>query len=206
MKDFSLSEKVQKVIHFMSDKEFESVTQNAPYFHMGATITDSILQSGINYRNVVYPRVKKILLNYPNFRTTCDFIILFQSIPLNQIIDWNGTRKVDLIKKLSWYFYNESIQNENDLSKWLNNSENIRKLLEINGIGNKTVDYLKILTGQQSVAIDRHLFKFLELAGITARKYEEAESVYKETAKILNYSLYELDRKIWIYMSNQNLN
>ena len=43
------------------------------YCHMGATITDTILQAGVKYATVVVPRVKNILEKYPEAKTTSDF-------------------------------------------------------------------------------------------------------------------------------------
>lgn len=39
------------------------------YNHMGATITEMILQAGIDYRSVVVPRVQNILRRYPEAAT-----------------------------------------------------------------------------------------------------------------------------------------
>ena len=45
----------------------------AGYCHMGATLTDTVLQAGLNYRSVVLPRVSRILDLYPNAKTTTSF-------------------------------------------------------------------------------------------------------------------------------------
>jgi thermostable 8-oxoguanine DNA glycosylase len=74
-------------------------------------------------------------------------------------------------------------------------------LRQINGIGPKTIDYLKMLSGVQAIAIDRHLFSFLELAGILNRSYNEANLIYSKASELLGISKYELDRKVWLYMS-----
>jgi hypothetical protein len=41
------------------------VSSGLPYGHMGATLTDAVLQSGISYETVVLPRVERILRDYP---------------------------------------------------------------------------------------------------------------------------------------------
>ena len=104
-----LEQKVLQLAHYIESKHFEPITQRTPYFHMGATITDSILQAGINYENVVYPRIYKLLSLFPEYKTTSDFIILMQTIPLRELIVWNNERKLDLIKQLSWILYNIGI-------------------------------------------------------------------------------------------------
>lgn len=188
---------------FIRKKEFEPVTQRIPYYHMGATITDSILQAGLNYRHVVYPRVLSLLTKYPNYRTTCDFIILMQVFPLSELIDWKNEKKLQRIIDLSKFFFDNGIENEDNLSLWLGNVENLGQLKKINGVGAKTVDYLKMLSGNQALAIDRHLFAFLELAGIFYRTYQEANTIYSKASELLGLNKYELDRQVWLYMSEK---
>jgi len=186
---------------FKNENEFDPVTQRTPYHHMGATITDAILQSGLNYQHVVYPRVATLLSKFSEYKTTCDFIILFKTIPLRELLNWKNQIKLDRITRLSWFLFENGVENENQLSIWLNSNEHIDNLSEINGIGPKTIDYLKMLSGKQSIPIDRHLFKFLELAGVIVKTYKEANSIYCKAAEKLNINQYELDKKIWLYMS-----
>lgn len=195
----------EQLANFIRQKEFEPITQRTPYYHMGATITDSILQAGLNYRYVVYPRVLKLLTKFSDYRTTCDFIILMQVVPLMELVDWKNERKLQCISDLSWYLFNNGIENENQLALWLDADKNINQLRKINGVGPKTVDYLKMLSGNQAIAIDRHLFAFLELAGIFNRTYLEASLIYNQASELLGMSKYELDRKVWLYMSKSHI-
>lgn len=59
-----------------------------------------------------------------------------------------------------------------------------------------------MLSGNQAIAIDRHLFAFLRLAGIITNSYSDASVLYKKAADILSLSAFELDRQIWRYMSD----
>ena len=199
--------KAEKLIQYIAKTEhnFVPVTQRTPYNHMGATIVDGILQAGLNYKTVVYPRVKKLLITYPEYKTTCDFLILIQTIPLNKLINWNNVVKINRITELSWFLYNNSVETEADLGIGLRNKKNKDKLLNINGIGNKTVDYLTMLSGKPAIAIDRHMFKYLEYAGVIVKSYEEANKIYSYVANQLNMTFYELDKKIWTYMSNLSI-
>jgi hypothetical protein len=88
----------------ISSKYLSSIPQRKPYYHMGATIIDSILQAGMNYQYVVYPRVNKLLQDFPNYTTTCDFIILMQVVPLFDLINWKNKNKLYLIEQLAWLF------------------------------------------------------------------------------------------------------
>jgi hypothetical protein len=58
-----------------------------------------------------------------------------------------------------------------------------------------------MLSGTQAIPIDRHLFKFLELAGICTDKYDYANRLYSNAAETLNIRKTELDSKIWNYMA-----
>lgn len=48
-------------------------TRNLTNNNMGATIIDGILQAGLNYKNVVKPRVDKFKNEYRNVKTTSEF-------------------------------------------------------------------------------------------------------------------------------------
>ena len=52
------------------------------YDHMGATISDSILQAGTKYETVVRPRINRIRQTYPEVKTTSSFRNLLNAIPV----------------------------------------------------------------------------------------------------------------------------
>jgi len=201
MFETELSQSTKNLVAFIRQKEFEPITQRTPYYHMGATIVDSILQAGLNYRYVVYPRVLKLLTEFPEYKTTCDFIILMQVVSLEELVNWKNEKKIQRIRDLSWFFFNNAIENEEQLATWLSIDDHLNQLSQINGVGPKTIDYLKMLSGNQAIAVDRHLFGFLKLAGIATRSYQEASIIYNKAAELLGMDKYELDKKIWIYMS-----
>lgn len=193
----------QKLALFIETMPLQTVEKRTDtYHHMGATITDAILQAGLNYRHVVWPRVAHLLRNFPDYTTTCDFLILMKIIPLSELLNWHNKRKLTLIEKVSNLFYDNNIETEFDLAPWLNKQRNEQYLLSLNGIGFKTIDYLKMLTGLQSIAIDRHLLNFLKLADIMIDTYQEARDIYYDTAKLLCMGEHELDRKVWLFMSS----
>lgn len=196
---------VQLVIKMINKipHEYDQVTQRTPYYNMAATLTDSVLQAGVNYNRVVYPRVRVIIQKYTNYVTTCDFIILFQTIPIGDIIQWNNKRKQDTICDLAWKLYENDINTEDDLAEWIIDDSNVDKLLKIKGVGRKTVDYLKLLSGKQAIPIDRHMFQFLRFAGINTTDYLEASKILRKTADTLQIDESILDKVIWNYMSKK---
>lgn len=201
MTDRELFQYAQQLTDFIRNKKFETVAQWVPYQHMGATITDAVLQAGVNYQFVVYPRIHKLLSEFPDYRTTCDFLILIQTIPLSTLIRWSNLRKLQLIQSISWMLFTEGVECEADLADWLSESNHTHQLTGLQGVGPKTVDYLKMLSGCQAIAIDRHLFHFLRLANISTDSYQEASNIYCKASELLSVSPYQLDRQIWSYMS-----
>jgi len=175
------------------------------YTHMGALIVDSILQAGLNYVSVVLPRIEKILLNYPNFVTSVDFLILLQTYDIHKMIHWNDSTKTNRIFLLTKIFVEENIMTVEDLSQWIRIDKNKMKLKEISGIGPKTVDYISILCGNDEIAIDRHLMAFLELAGCPKLPYYQTKAIYESVSKQLNVSLVCLDESIWNFMRNNTV-
>ena len=124
-----------------------------------------------------------------------------QVFPLTELVAWKNSKKLQRISNLSWFLYMNGIENEDQLAKWLDIEKTINLLRKVDGIGPKTIDYLKILSGNQAVAIDRHLFVFLELAGIPHCSYQDAALIYGKAAGVLDMSQYELDKQVWLYMA-----
>lgn len=203
MVEAEISQQAHQLVCFVQKMQFKPIAQHTSYHHMGATITDCVLQAGLNYRHVVYPRVRNLIAEFPSYSTTCDFIILMQTISLRELIRWNNERKLQLIEQISWLLFNCQVETEPELAKWLMDDNNVQCLLELSGVGPKTIDYLKTLSGNPSIAIDRHLWHFLELANIGVNSYQEASAIYHQAAKLLCISEYELDKNVWQYMSRK---
>lgn len=101
----------------------------------------------------------------------------------------------------------ENVENEAELQTWLTKDTNLRKLLAINGVGPKTVDYLKIMVGLQSIAIDRRLLKFFDMAGIAINPgdYNTPRDILKDAASFLSVSQADLDHSIWRYVGGEDI-
>jgi len=177
--------------------------ENSTYDHIGAIIIDAILQSGLNYKTVVFPRVKKFIDSFPEQRTTIDFNVILQNHNIQDLIDWSGSIKTDRIYRLNNFFLEQNILTESDLIFWLQDPENETLLQSLNGIGPKTVDYLKILVGIQTIAVDRHLKNFVSNAGLFLDSYNNIKSVILVTSEKLNIDPISLDYSIWTYMNKK---
>lgn len=65
------------------------------------------------------------------------------------------------------------------MKSWLEKDNNIVRLNKLRGMSNKPADYLKILDGIPTSAIDRHLIEFIKQTGID----REAREIINKTAK-----------------------
>jgi hypothetical protein len=195
------AEAVVAYINRLSD--WELVPFGEPYGHVGATLTDAVLQAGITYRTVVEPRVNRLLAQYPNATTTTAFSKVLDDEGATAVLQWNGERKITTLKELIALLLTESVETEDELRVWLESPHNVSRLKEIKGISNKTADYLQMNCGIQGIAIDRHLLAFLSDSGVPCGEYREAREVLDDTARLLGAAPSDLGYSIWKYMSER---
>ena len=197
--------KVEAVVSFIrNNRTFEVVSgYDALYNHMGATITDAVLQAGITYENVVKPRVEEVLRKYPDARTTSGFLRVLRQIGPEEVLRWHGPDKTDRIVALTELLDSEGVQTETEFTRWLDLPGSRERLLRLRGIGNKTVDYMGILVGKQAIAVDTHLFSFLDRAGARCKGYEEAKELLTQVADELGIPCLTLDHSIWAFTAKQ---
>ena len=196
------SKKLVDFINSLEGFKFDSEA-GGNYQHIGATLIDGVLQAGLNYKTVVKPRVDIVLSTYPDHKTTSMFLNLCIEEGIKKIISWKDDRKPDLIMTLLLLLQKEGVETCREFTFWLNDGQNRDKLRSIKGIGPKTIDYFKILLGQESVAVDVHLKKFILLANIELSGYEEIKTLITKSANILGVKVFVLDYSIWKYMSNK---
>ena len=178
-----------------------------PYHHMGATITDAVLQSGLCYETVVRPRVQHVMSAFPEANTTSAFLDLVRERGGAEVVQWSHPEKLRRMEGVAELFISEGVETEADLRDWLcgegpDCAANAAKLAAVRGVGPKTIDYLKILCGEEeTAAVDVHLLRFLEQAGVRAQDYESARTTITQAAGLLGVSVACLDHSIWMYMS-----
>ena len=63
---------IDKLIKYA--KSLKIIAPDYPYRNMAATISEAILQAGINYDKVVLPRIKVILSRYKSLNKTSAFL------------------------------------------------------------------------------------------------------------------------------------
>ena len=172
------------------------------YDHMGAVLTDAILQAGLNYDAVVLPRVK-IILGIEEARTTSGFLSVLEQRRPENLLKWSDSEKPNRLVAIAQFFITERVETATELKVWLQNDLNIPRLKQQRGVGDKTADYFKILVGLSAISIDRHAIKFLEEAGLPTQTYQEAQKLIHSAADIVGVDYSVLDHNIWKYMSTR---
>ena len=177
--------------------------QDCPYKnHVGAIFTDIILQAGLNYKTIVFPRVQYVLKTYPEAYTVSDFSNIIYLNGIENVINWKNQIKIERMFLLIEFCKQNNLETTNDIKKYLLNKLNKLEFLKINGIGNKTLDYMLKLLSIDTVAVDRHIFSFVEKAGIESDDYKYVKLVVEYAADIMGITRRAIDYSIWSYMSN----
>lgn len=171
--------------------------------HIGALFTDAILQAGVNYKSVVKPRVESVLMRFPEADTVTAFSEVLDRYGVREVLHWNNAAKIRRMEDLVSFCSFRDIETAEDLIYFLNSESGEKQLKEINGIGNKTCDYMKRLLGFDTVAVDRHIREFLMDADIMFDDYFEIKEVVEFAADIMGETRRGLDYSIWSYMSNK---
>jgi len=188
--------------YIQSLNDFEFRKENEPYNHIGATLTDVMFQAGVNWHNSVEPRIKKIK-TFKELATINGLQEYFRNHDAEIFFDWKGRKPKNFLNIIN-FLDTQFVDTETDLRKWLLLPGSLDKLRDQPGFGNKTVDYIKIVVGLQSVAVDRHVITMLGRAGIHDVDYSEARNIVMGAADLLRVNPSILDHSIWYYISGQN--
>ena len=198
LKAKKLVEYMQKLLGFKVVKSMDG-----DYRHMGATISDAILQSGISYDTVVRPKVKRLIEQYPDAKTTSVFLSVLSTVGPSEVLDWKRGYKPQLVVDIATFLASRGVETETQLRQWLEWQGSIDQLRAIKYIGEKTVNYLKILVGIPTNAVDRHLRKFCKDADIAIRDDAEAHAIINEAADLMTVDRGLLDHSIWKFMTRK---
>ncbi|WP_316832931.1 hypothetical protein [Pedobacter aquatilis] len=172
------------------------------YHHIGALFVDITLQAGLNYNSVVKPRVQRVLLKYPEANTVLKFRDAIEVAGLEKMIRWKNNIKINRLERLIEFALQNQINTCADFKLFLMNKTNRDTFQKLNGVGPKTVDYTLKLLNFDTVAVDRHIYAFVELAEVKSESYAFTKKVVEFAADFLQISRSSMDYSIWRYMSN----
>jgi hypothetical protein len=195
-----VDDKARALVNYIKSlgEDFQFIDDVGVYHHMGALITDALLQAGINYEHVVLPRVKHVR-QHSEARTTSGFLRLFTEVGLNNLLNWKGEKKLRRVRRVVELFSEEGIETAEELQGWLQQADNLEKLQRLKGIGKATRDYFGMLVGLPVVKVDRHLKRFLHAAGIDFSGHDEAREIIIRAADLMERDQRSLDHSIWKY-------
>ena len=175
-----------------------------PYInHVCALFTDTILQAGVNYRSVVWPRVAHVLDTFPYATTVSIFAEILENYGTANVLHWSNAEKIQRMNELVLFCLDYQIETSRQLTEFMRYEHNVDMLKDIHGIGNKTCDYLKRLLGFDTVAVDRHIRSFIESADIFCNDYYDIKEIVEYAADFMEKTRRELDYSIWSYMSRK---
>lgn len=172
--------------------------------HIGALFTDIILQAGLNYKKIVKPRVEFVLNKYPEANSVKKFYFILKKNGAENVLQWNNKEKIGRVHSLINFCLLNELNTSSDIKYFLSLEDNQKEFLNIRGIGYKTLDYFLKLLNSDTVAVDRHIYAFLERAGIESADYFFVKSIVEYAADIMNVSRRSMDCSIWHYMSNSS--
>jgi len=203
----TLEEKARALLAYirsLPDFEVRKELDYSNYGHMGATMAAAILQAGLTWETTVRPRVERLRTKFPDAATTTAFLGLLQQRGHVEVLDWNDKEKPSRILGLARFLQAEHVENEAELRNWLRDPENGCRLMDLRGVGDKTVDFLQMLVGIPTNAVDRYLYTLLAQAGIEAQGYQENHAIIDCAADLAGIDRIIFDFSIWKYMSEKS--
>lgn len=167
--------------------------------HVGAIVTDSILQAGMNYMSVVQPRVLRVRA-HSAAQTTSGFLCIIREVGAERLLSWRG-RRPQRVTSLAEFLRCEGLETASQIRCWIGDEANRTRLLALDGVGQKTVDYFASLCGQDGVAVDRHVRRFVSRSGVRRQSYEDVRQIVEWAADLLGVRRSDLDAAIWRFES-----
>jgi endonuclease III len=174
--------------------------------HLGAVLADAILQAGLSYRNVVRKRVERIYSRFPEAATLSGLMVVIEQNGVAEFLLWSHPDKMSRFMSLTNLLLEHNINTTGDLRVWLEQSYARECLLSLQGVGPKTCDYLSCLVGIDCIAIDRHVRRFANGAGVAISDYKKLKSVVSYAADLLGMTRRDFDAWIWRTISGEDLN
>jgi hypothetical protein len=168
-----------------------------PINHLGAVLADSILQAGLNYRTVVKVRVDRIESLFPDAATLSGVLDVIGRGGISDFLLWRHPTKVARFISLAEVLRKHGVEDVRLLQRCLLDLEFHDRLLAVNGIGFKTIDYLCCLVGLDCVAVDRHIRAFANDAGVEVTDYYGLKTIISYAADLLGISRRDFDAWIW---------
>ncbi len=175
----------------------KKLVRRPSYGHIGAVLADSILQAGLNYSSVVRPRIDNILRTFPEMDRVSHLVKLVNSKQTGSFLSWKHPEKIARFEDLVVFLYNNKVESATELHSHLLCDAFCCDLLQLNGIGPKTIDYMSCLVGIDSIAVDRHIRSFATRVGVEKGNYQFLKKVFCCAADLLSLARRDFDAWVW---------
>lgn len=173
--------------------------------HVGALLADCVLQAGLSYRHVVQPRVARVKSLFPYATRVSIFADVLDDVGAEHVLQWTHAEKPRRLDCIVTVLMCEGVETTYDLGRWLDDGSGRAILRTVKGVGPKTLDYMQILCGTPTCAIDRHVVAFMESAGVVPRDYDHAHAIFTHCAAVLSVPADQLDSALWRHQSGASV-
>ena len=165
--------------------------------HLGCVMADTILQAGVSYRAVVWPRIVRIRKRYPNATRLSGVKEAIAQDGVEGFLCWTDGRKVERFLALTACLEENGVDGVAELRIRCTSSCFCEQVLGLHGFGRKTIDYMSCLAGVDGFAVDRHAVRFARECGVAVRDYEALHRVFCYAADLLGVARSDFDGWIW---------
>lgn len=171
-----------------------------PIEHLGALLAATILQGSSSFERVVKKRIARIEEKYPSCLTVSQIRReIIEQKKTHEFLELRHGVKTYRFERFVELIAQHGIESRADLKEALKKEEFCKELLRLDGIGNKSIDFLKINIGLFSIAVDKSLKQFALSAGVNKRNYNFLRDAYLEATRILGMNPQDLACRVGEY-------
>jgi hypothetical protein len=200
-----VAELVRVLVPCMSGSMHSGRLLRPRYTHMGAILADTALQAGLSYSTVVQPRIERLLRTFPAAVSITGLCKDLSETSASVFLNWTHPEKVERFVNLVEACSSASVDTIWDFQEWVVTRIAAAALGSIRGIGPKSVDYLRMLAGHSAVPMDRHLFRFIAMAGVRTNNYYVAQRAFIDGCVLAGLDPDYAERELWRLMRDLRL-
>lgn len=198
-----ITQDAERLLEYMDGHNIDGARQTTRgWSHIGALITDAVLQRRQKYKATVFPRVESLVREWPDAETTKGFRERIDGGDLSAVIRWKGEERLKQIQDIVSVFGELGIDDVDTLRQRLgadpDRGEFRSALRRVRHVGQKTVDYVDILAGVESgTAVDSRIRKHMKSAGVSNLTYRHVQAVMRQAADARGWRHGDLDAALW---------
>ena len=171
--------------------------------HIGAFIAEAIMQPGESYKIAIRPLIERLIRDYPEGKTSGHFARLLEEISPKYFLNWKENDKPRRVLAVAKCLHALSIETADELRFIIDDPDFIKAMKDIRGIGNRQIDYLKLLLEIPSETAQEYMNVILKESGVSTVPEEEISVIWDETARLLQKKTSDLLLCVWRYLDNQ---